>query len=99
MPSLNEALGYSLLEALAAGVPIVASNIGGIPEVIENGKTGLLVRPGNADELSSAIKKLFHGSELRNNLVRIGPKIVQERFSLNKMLDQTKSVFQTELDG
>ena len=90
MPSLNEALGYSLLEALAAGIPIVASNVGGIPEVITDGIDGILCEPGNEEKLYLAIKKLWGNDNLRKEMALNGLKKVEEKFSLTKTLQQTE---------
>src|SRR3989338_4896747 len=57
LPSLKEGLHYVLLEAGLAGLPVIASNVGGIPEIIESGKEGLLVAPANPEELAVSIKK------------------------------------------
>ena len=99
MPSLNEALGYSLLEAIAAGIPVVASRVGGIPEVIKHGGEGLLVQPGNAHELYLELERLWRNPDLRQDLALSGIKTAQKRFSLKRMLTQTESLFQKELYG
>ena len=93
MPSLKEGLPYVILEAGLAGLPVIASNIGGIPEIIENGKCGLLVPPANPKELASAIKKLIDNKSLRDNLAKnLHEKILKE-FSLEKMLEQTMFLY------
>ena len=61
---------YVVLEAGLAGLPVVASNVGGVPEIIENGKDGLLVPPANPEELAKAIKKLIGDKNLRENLAK-----------------------------
>jgi len=93
MPSLNEALGYSLLEASAAGVPIVASDVGGIPEVIEHNITGLLVKPCDAVLLYQSLKKIWENPELGRCLVENGKKHIIETFSIDRMLYCTESIF------
>ncbi|MFT6029690.1 MAG: glycosyltransferase involved in cell wall biosynthesis [Oleiphilaceae bacterium] len=67
-PSYKEGLGSVILEAIAAGLPVIASNTGGIPDIIEHEKTGLLIEPGNAQELSDAIERLSNDQELREQL-------------------------------
>ncbi len=89
LPSLKEGLPYVLLEAGLAGLPIVASNVGGIPEIIENEKTGILTRPANADELANAIKKLIENPEMRNKLSTATREKILQDFSFKKMLEET----------
>ena len=93
LPSLKEGLPYVILEAGLAGLPVIASNIGGIPEIIENGKEGLLVPPADTEKLAAAIKKLVDDKTLRETLVKnLHQKITQE-FSLGKMLRETISLY------
>ena len=76
-----------------AGLPVIASNVGGIPEIIENGKEGLLVPPANPEELAAAIKKLIENKTLRENLAKnLNEKILKE-FSLENMLGQTMFLY------
>ena len=93
LPSLKEGLPYVILEAGLAGLPIIASNVGGIPEIIENGKEGLLVPPANPEELAVAIKKLIDDKALRENLARNLHEKIQREFSLEKMLKETISQY------
>lgn len=65
LPSISEALGYVILEASQAHIPIISSRVGGIPEVLEDGKMGLLVEPGNGSEIEKALKTLINSPEKR----------------------------------
>jgi glycosyltransferase involved in cell wall biosynthesis len=93
MPSLSEALGYSLLEAMAAGIPVVASEVGGIPEVITNAKEGLLVPPADPQKLASALGQLATDTPLREDLGSNGRQTVRAKFSLDAMLARTRQLF------
>ncbi|WNB74225.1 glycosyltransferase [Methylomonas koyamae] len=76
-PSMIEGQGVTFLEALANGVPIICSDVGGVAEIIKHGETGLLVRPNNVDELFEAIYRLITNRELRMKLSKAGKKIAR----------------------
>ena len=78
VPSLYEPVGIVILEAFAAGVPVVASNVGGIPEVVKHKFTGLLVTPNDRKALASAIKQYIIDKELRKKVADNAKQIVQE---------------------
>jgi glycosyltransferase involved in cell wall biosynthesis len=80
--SSYEALSRSLLEALALERPVVAPFVGGIPEVIRNGETGLLVPPGDPSALAAGILQLLNDPNLAQRLASAGRKFVGEHFSL-----------------
>ncbi len=80
MPSLSEALGYPAIEAMAAGVPVVASRVGGLGTTVEDGRTGLLFESGNADALAEALLRMLNDTVLRTTLISEGRVAVAERF-------------------
>ncbi len=88
LPSLGEGFGLVLIEAMAAGVPVVASAAGAMPEVIEHEKTGLLIAPGRGeiDAFAAAIRRLRNDADLRNRLVANGLRTVRERYALESVL-------------
>lgn len=93
LPSRSEAFGYVLIEAGQAKVPVVASNVGGIPDIIINKETGLLVEPCNSSELKEAIGLLIDDVEQREQLA----KAHYERsttFTLKKMIGETEAVYE-----
>jgi glycosyltransferase involved in cell wall biosynthesis len=79
MPSLHEGLGLSLQEALFRGCACVASHVGGIPELIDNGANGLLVSPGNVDELAAALDRLIGDESLRRKRSARAPSSILEK--------------------
>ncbi len=88
MPSLVEPLGMSQSEALALGVPVVASRTGGIPETVEHERTGLLVTPGDADAWAAALRRaLAHGDEMRA-MAQAGRDFVRANFSMPANIDR-----------
>ena len=93
LPSIKEGMPWTVLEAMAAGLPIVAAKVGGVPEMIENGKSGILVEPQNPQELVAAIKKIIADDNLRKFLGDNALIAVKEKFFLAEMLEKTKELF------
>ena len=89
LPSITEALGYTLLEAGMAEIPIVASAVGGVPEIIEDKKTGLLVEPKNPKALANAITYILENKEAAKELRERLHQKVLTKFTLNSMLEKT----------
>lgn len=85
LPSLSESLGLVLLESLNCGTPIIASNTGGIPEIVEDGKNGFLVELGDANALASKIEKFYDDRELLNKMGNAGHEIYWQKFSKAKV--------------
>ena len=96
LTSRTEGLPYTLLEAGVASLPVVASRVGGIPEVITNNETGLLVTKENVSELSQALLKLFNDKELRMKLGANLHTKVENEFGLKQMLTATLASYSTE---
>lgn len=94
LPSLErEGLGISIIEAMALSKPIVATNIGGIPEVVDDGRTGLLVKPMDSGALSDAIKRLLISSELMHSMGLKGRDRYLRMFTLNHMLRRIEGLY------
>ena len=87
LPSYREAQGLSILEAMALSRPVVASNVGGIPEMIEDGVTGVLVPPHDAEALAAAIVRLLTDHPLADTLARAGHDLVHDRFCIELMVE------------
>jgi glycosyltransferase involved in cell wall biosynthesis len=97
VPSLREAQGISILEAMARRRPVVASAVGGIPEVISDGIDGLLVPPADAAALASAIGSLLADPALAERLGEAGYRTVAERFSIDAQVKRIEAVYDEEL--
>ncbi len=93
LPSYREALGLTILEAMALSRPVVASNVGGIPEMIEDGVTGLLVPPRDPESLAGAIIRLLRDHPLADTLARAGHDLVHERFCIELMVEAVERIY------
>jgi L-malate glycosyltransferase len=81
LPSLSEALSNSLMEAMACRCPVIASDVGGNPEIVRDGETGLLFEPGNAGALVEALNRLIKDPSVRKTLADNGQRIIRNGFS------------------
>jgi glycosyltransferase involved in cell wall biosynthesis len=93
LPSLWEGFGIVLIEALAAGKPIVATNTSSIPEIVEDGRNGILVPPENSEAISDALTRLISEPELKTKFGKEGQKIVQEKFTTERMINNYEKIF------
>lgn len=91
--SVKEGLPYSILEAMSAGLPIVSTNVGGLPEMIDHEKTGLLVKPAKALELAEKIKLLLNNEALRQKLGAGAQVKTKREFSLERMVRATRKIY------
>jgi len=93
MSSVTEGLGTSLLDAMACGKPIVATAAGGMPEVVEDGRTGLLVPPRDHQAMADAIVTLLGDERARGAMGAAGAARVRERFSAERMVEDTLAIY------
>ena len=93
LPSLSEGFPFVLLEALAMGCPVVASRVNGVPELIEDHKTGLLVPPRNPLALAKAIRDVLSDPTAASRMGVKGRALVQERFTVDRMVANTTAIF------
>lgn len=94
LPSITEALGYALIEAGQAGLPAVATKTGGIPWIIKDGESGILVPPKNSEALAEALKKLLDDEGLRKRMGQKNRELISQKFPLEKMLKETTNLYQ-----
>jgi glycosyltransferase involved in cell wall biosynthesis len=93
LPSYREAQGLSILEAMALSRPVVASAVGGIPEMIDHGRTGLLVPPHDAGALAASITRLLTDHPYADTLGRAGHDLVHERFCVELMVRAVETIY------
>ena len=93
LPSYREAQGLSVLEAMALGRPVIASRVGGIPEMIEDGVTGLLVEPHDCDALAAGIIRLLTDHPLADMLAHRGHELVHDRFCIELMVHSISDLY------
>ena len=87
-----------LIEAMACGTPVIGSNIGGIPYVIKDNETGLLVEPKDSKGISSTVEKLLKDQELWDKLRKNGIKEVKEKYDWKMIVDKTEKVFKSVVE-
>lgn len=83
-----------LMEAMASGTPVICTSVSGIPELIESGRDGLLVPPGNPSLLADALEHLLNGPELREKLARAARAKIETRFSIEASAEALRSLFE-----
>jgi glycosyltransferase involved in cell wall biosynthesis len=98
MPSLNEALSNVLLESMAAGAPTVATRVGGTPEALVDGITGLLVPPGDTPALTDAIVRMLGDPSMAAHMGRAARQRIADTFSVTRMVRATEDIYLELLD-
>jgi glycosyltransferase involved in cell wall biosynthesis len=98
LTSIREGLPVSLLEAMAAGKAIVGTSVGGIPDAITDGETGLLVPPGNPAAVAAAVSRLLGDPTLRESLGQAAMRVAEERFSVDHQARSIGEVYETLFD-
>jgi glycosyltransferase involved in cell wall biosynthesis len=97
LPSRSEGFGRANLEAMAMGKPVISTNVGGVPEVVLDGVTGILVPPGNSNALFRAIVRLLDDPHMRETMGREGRKRVEERFTLQGHVQRIQEIYRDVL--
>ena len=97
LASLYEGMGRVVLEAQASGKPVIANRIGGIPNIVLDKKTAILVEPKNDKSLSQALIRLMENESLRHAMGQEAAKFIDERFSAKKMVDDINTLYENLL--
>jgi glycosyltransferase involved in cell wall biosynthesis len=97
LPSLDEGFGVAVLEAMAAGLPVVATAVGGLPELVQDGRTGFLVPAAAPADLARRIQTLLDSPDLRKEMGRAGRRRAQENFSVAAMVKETAALYTSVL--
>jgi len=98
LPSLAEGISNTLLEASASGLPVVATQVGGNPEIVEDGVTGHLVAAGSPSALTDAMLRYLHAPETARQHGLAGRRVVEQRFSLERMMRDYDNLYRDLLD-
>jgi glycosyltransferase involved in cell wall biosynthesis len=93
LSSISEGLPLSVIEAMASGKPVVATEVGGLSEIVVQDQTGYLVEPGNPAALADRLVTLLENRDLRNRMGRAGRAIVEDRYSLKVMIDSYQNLY------
>jgi glycosyltransferase involved in cell wall biosynthesis len=93
LPSLKEGLPYTIIEAMATKVPIIASNIGGIPEMIIDKETGFLINPKNPELIKEKIEYILSNPEKIKRITEKAKQKAEQEFSLKQMVEKTKEIY------
>jgi len=97
LPSLQESFGLSALEAMACGVPVVASNVGGLPEVITDGVNGFLHPPDAVTQMAESAIQLLSDPELHRRMAAEGVRVAREKFSADQIVPQYEALYERAL--
>lgn len=92
-PSTVDTFGLVNLDAMAAGKPVIATSTGGVPEVVRDGESGIIIKPGDFMELSKALRKLVNDRALRESMGETGQKLVLDNYSWGEVCSKTLSVY------
>ncbi len=95
---MYESFSYTAMEAMACGKPVIASRIGGIPETVEDGKTGIIISPGNIAQLKSALQILIENPEMRIEMGRAGRQKVERNYSSLAVAKQNLDVYSETIE-
>ncbi len=93
MPSYNEGLPMSILEAMSSGLPVISTPVGGIPDAVSDGVEGLLIEPGNVDQLAESIERLLGDKQLLRQMSLAAEEKVRNTFSSESIVPQIETIY------
>ena len=99
LPSISEGTPVSAIEALAAGRPVVATRVGGVPDVVRDGEDGLLVEPGAIDDLAERLARLARDPALRERMGTSGRERVVDRYGVGRLVDEMDVLYRSLLEA
>jgi colanic acid/amylovoran biosynthesis glycosyltransferase len=94
-----DGIPVALMEALAAGLPVIASRLSGIPELVRDGETGLLARPGDAADLADAFRRVLADPDATLSRARAGRRLIEEEFDIERSADRMLELFGVASSG
>ena len=98
LTSQHEGLGLVVLEAMAVGCPVVATAVGGVPDIVHDGETGLLAPPGSAEGVAAALARVLGDAELRSTIAEGGRRMIVRDFNVGLMVDRYVEVYERALE-
>jgi glycosyltransferase involved in cell wall biosynthesis len=99
LPSHGEAMPMSILESMAAGIPVVATRVGGVPAAVEDGRTGILIEPRDSPGLASTLIELLKDEPRRKSMGRAAGERAHERFSADAIVPQIEKIWREIVEG
>jgi len=99
LPSLTEGLPNVLLEAASCHVPIVATRVGGVPEIVTDGESGLLCEPGNVSQLAQGIERCLNDRELAKQLAFAAYRVVETKYGFDEQSRKLEDLYQRMMAG
>ncbi|TSC90614.1 MAG: hypothetical protein G01um10142_361 [Parcubacteria group bacterium Gr01-1014_2] len=97
-PSRSEGLGTAFLEAMAVGLPLIGTPVGGITDFLKDQETGLFCEPDNPDDLAEKINRLLTDENLRANLIKNGRKLIEKKYSWDTIAEQMRIVYEKNIN-
>ena len=98
LPSGNEGTPVTAIEALASGCPVVATRVGGVPDVVTDGEDGFLVEPGDVEELAARLAQLANDPDLRGRMGAAGRERMRSRYAVDRLIDDIDRLYRDLLE-